>query len=122
MGHATRRYGFHPLILAFAWSGVELALLPLGLNGGLLGGIAGDSAGILGVLQSLFGYVCMAALVVAVNAIALAWLSLVYVRACAARRFDFGSARPLRRLVPQEFRLRLLVCGNSARPRAPPIS
>ena len=46
----TRRFGFNPLILGFAWSGVELALIPLGLAGGLLVSTYGHEVGFLHLL------------------------------------------------------------------------
>ncbi len=70
----TRRIGFAPLFLAYAWMGVEFALAPLGLKGGLLAsahgeGLLADSVG------RLFGYVFVAFLLVGANASVLAVLS-----------------------------------------------
>jgi len=118
-----RRFGFHPLILAFGWCGVELALLPLGLRGGLLGGIAGGSGSFLSFLQGLLGYVCMAALIVAVNAIALSMLTRAYAKACAAQRFSRGSAAGARpRFIPRETPIGWRFYGHAGQPRAPPVS
>ncbi len=119
----SRRFGFNPLILAFAWCGVEFALLPLGLRGGLLGGIAGDSGSFLSFMQGLLGYVCMAALIVAVNAIALSLLTKAYASACASPRFVRGAAaggRP--RFIPREVLIGWRFYGHAAQPRAPPVS
>lgn len=122
VGHLARRFGFHPLILAFGWCGVELALLPLGLPGGLLGGIVGESGGLLSVMQGLLGYVCMAALVVAVNAIALAMLSRAYARVCASQRvLRRSSAGPQSRVVLREIPIRWNSYGLASQPRAPPV-
>lgn len=119
----ARRFGFNPLILAFGWCGVELALLPLGLRGGLLGGIAGDSGSLLSFLQGLLGYVCMAALIVAANAIALSLLTKAYARACASPRFVRGPAAGLRpHFIPRETPIGWRFYGHAAQPRAPPVS
>jgi apolipoprotein N-acyltransferase len=117
----TRRFGFNPLILAFGWCGVELALLPLGLRGGLLGGIAGDSGSFLSLLQGLLGYVCMAALIVAVNAIALSMLTKAYAGACASQRYVRGSAGPRPRFIPRETPIILGIYRHAAQARAPPV-
>jgi len=118
----TRRFGFNPLILGFGWGAVELALLPLGLKGGLLGGTYGHEPGsLLHLLQGLFGYVCMAAFIVAVNGIALALLSRAYVGGCAARRYVHGSAKTEQRFFPLEVPINLLFYSNPAQPRAPPV-
>lgn len=118
----TRRRGFHPLILAFGWCGVELALLPLGLRGGLLGGIAGGSGSFLSFLQGLLGYVCMAALIVAVNAIVLSMLTKAYARACASPRFCRGPAAGARtRFIQRETVIGWHFYGHAAQPRAPPV-
>lgn len=118
----TRRCGFNPLILAFGWCGVELALLPLGLRGGLLGGIAGGSGTFLSFLQGLLGYVCMAALIVAVNAIALSMLTKAYVKACASQRFGRGpSAGPRPRFLPRETPIGWHFYAHAVQPRAPPV-
>jgi len=123
MGWVTRRFGFHPLILAFGWCGVELALLPLGLRGGLLGGIAGGSGSFLSFLQGLLGYVCMAALIVAVNAIVLSLLTKAYARACASHRFIRGAAAGARvRFIPRETPIGWHFYGHAAQPRAPPVA
>lgn len=122
MGCVARRFGFHPLILAFGWCGVELALLPLGLPGGLLGGIVGESGGLLSVMQGLLGYVCMAALVVAVNAVALAMLTRAYARVCASQRLvRSSSAGPQSRIIPREIPICWHSYGLASQPRAPPL-
>ena len=118
----TRRFGFNPLILGFGWGAVELALLPLGLQGGLLAGAYGREAGsLLHLLQGLFGSVCMAAFIAAVNGIALAVLSRAYVGGCAARRYVRGSAKTEKRFFPLEVPINFLFYGNPAQPRAPPV-
>ncbi len=119
----TRRCGFSPLVLAFGWCGVELALLPLGLRGGLLGGIAGGSGSFLSFLQGLLGYVCMAALIVAVNAVALSMLTKAYVKACASQRFGRGpSAGPRPRFIPRETPIGWHFYAHAVQPRAPPVA
>lgn len=119
----TRHRGFNPLILAFGWCGVELALLPLGLRGGLLGGIAGGSGSFMSLLQGLLGYVCMAALIVAVNAIVLSLLTRAYARACISPRFVRGPAsRGRPRCIPRENPIGWHFYGHAAQPRAPPVA
>jgi hypothetical protein len=118
----SRRVGFNPLVLAFGWCGVELALLPLGLPGGLLGGIVGVSGSFLDVLQGLLGYVCIAALVVAVNAIAVSMLSRAYAKVCASQRVvRRSSAGPQSRVLAREIPIRGHSYGLASQPRAPPI-
>lgn len=118
----TRRFGFNPLILALGWCCVELALLPLGLRGGLLGGVAGDSGSFLSFLQGLLGYVCMSALVVAVNALALSLLTQAYARVCSSQLYIRGSAGPQPRVIPREVPIRSPFYGHAAQPRAPPVA
>ena len=118
---ATRRFGFNPLILGFGWGGVELALLPLGLQGGLLGGTYGHEPGsLLHLLQGLFGNVCMGAFIVAANGIIFALLTRAYVGGCAARRYVCTSAKTERRFFQLEVPINLLFYSNPAQPRAPP--
>lgn len=118
----ARRYGFNPLMLAFGWGFVELALIPLGLEGGLLGSAVGvGSGGVLHLLQGVVGYVCMAALIVAVNGLALALLGHAYQRVCGTARVVRCSSRVVQRFFPLEVPITLRFVANLARPRAPPV-
>lgn len=118
----TRRFGFNPLILGFAWAGVELALIPLHLEGGLLVSIEGHEPGsLLGAAEGLFGYVCMAAFIVAANGILLAIVRRACVRVSGSlRRYVNGPIKGERRFFPLEVPHCPSLCGNPAQPRAPP--
>lgn len=115
----TRRLGFSALTLGFGWIGVELALMPLGLNGGLLAGTHGHEDGsLLYVLEGLLGYGSVAVILAFINGFILSLLSRVgggckslYVR---------GPDRPQRRIFPLEVPQCLVYVTNPARPRAPP--
>ncbi len=119
----TRRFGFNPLILGFGWSGVELALFPLGLKAGLLAGAQGTTVGsLLHVFQNLVGYVCMASFIVAVNGILLAMLRRACVGGASLRRYVRGSSSSQRRFFPLEVPAYLFFFTNPAQPRAPPTA
>lgn len=118
----ARRYGFNPLMLAFGWGFVELALIPLGLRGGLLGSTVGfESGSVLSLLQGVLGYVCIAAFIVAVNGLALALLGRAYQRVCGTTRVVRGSSGVQQRFFPREVPVTLLFVANLGRPRAPPV-
>ncbi len=118
----ARRYGFNPLMLAFGWGFVELALIPLGLPGGLLGStVAFESGSVLSLLQGVLGYVCIAAFIVAVNGLALALLGRAYQRVCGTARVVRGSSCIQQRFFPLEVPITLLFVANLGRPRAPPV-
>ncbi len=117
----TRRFGFNPLILGFAWAGVELALVPLGLKGGLLVSMYGHEAGFLHFLEGMLGYVCMAAFIAAVNGLLLSMLSRACVRGWGSlRRYVSGSIKTQRRFFPLEVPHYPFLCYSQAQPRAPP--
>ncbi len=115
----TRRVGFSALAMGFGWIGVELALTPLGLAGGLLAGTQGHEDGsLLYFLQGLLGYGSVAIILAFINGIVLSLLSRVidgskslYVR---------SSNGPQRRIFPLEVPSCLVHVSNPARPRAPP--
>ena len=117
-----RRFGFNPLILGFGWAGVELALIPLGLRGGLLAGIYGHEAGgYMHVVAGVFGPVCMASFIVAANGILLAALRHACVRGWSSRRrYVSSSIKIQRRFFPLEVPHYPFFCANPAQPRAPP--
>ncbi len=116
----TRRVGFSPFVLAFGWTGVELALMPLGLRNGLL---ATPLAGglLIRPLAHLFGFVLVAFLVAFVNAMLVGLLGRIR-RAIPGRDFVASSPPPATLFVS-------LVRTHAAdhprcclMPRAPPIS
>jgi len=118
----SRRYGFNPLMLAFGWGLVELSLMPLGLQGGLLGSAVGFQSGsALHLVQGVLGYVCIAAIIVAVNGLALALLGCAYKRVCGTARVVRRSSCVQRRFFPLEVPIHLLSVANLGRPRAPPV-
>ena len=114
----TRWIGFNPLVLGVAWMGVELALEPLGLRAGLLGGANTDSPLLHWVHQAL-GYVFAAFLAALVNASLVSLLSAARLPRPLFRhliRLEDGKATPS---------LRTSVCLpryaiRPSQPRAPP--
>lgn len=118
----TRRFGFNPLILGFGWSGVELALFPLGLKAGLLAVAAGHEVGsFIHILENVVGYVCMASFIVAVNGVLLGMLRHACIAGASLRRYVRGSSSSQRRFFPLEVPAYLFFFTNPAQPRAPPI-
>lgn len=118
----SRRYGFNPLMLAFGWGFVELAMTPLGLQGGLLGSAVGFQSGsVLHLLQGVLGYVCIAAIIVALNGLALALLGCAYRKVCGAARVVRSSSHVQQRFFPLEVPIHLRSIANLGRPRAPPV-
>ncbi|NOX57905.1 MAG: hypothetical protein GXP29_03490 [Planctomycetes bacterium] len=118
----SRRYGFNPFMLAFGWGFVELALMPLGLQGGLLGSAVGIGSGSLfHIVEGVLGYVCIAAIIVAVNGLALALLGCAYRRVCGTARVVRRSSCVQTRFFPLEVPILLLSIANLGRPRAPPV-
>ena len=117
----TRRFGFNPLILGAGWAGVELALIPLGLGGGLLAGPHSEAAGAFGgVLYQVFGYVCLAAFITAANGLLVAILSRACVAIGGSRSYIRGVAGNTHRVFRSEVPVWSLLPVTSARPRAPP--
>ncbi len=109
------------LFLGFGWAAVEIALTPLGLNGGLLGGTHGLADGsFVHVLEGVLGYVCMAGFIAAANGLLLSMLSRVCVAGCASRRYVCGSIKTERRFFPQGVPVHLFFFSSPAQPRAPP--
>ena len=118
----TRRFGFNPLILGLGWAGVELALMPLGLGGGLLLGTLGQAVGTVGqVLEHVFGYVCMAAFIAAVNGLVIAILTRAYARIVGSQPHVRGTSDILQPFFLQEVPAFLLLLIRPSRPRAPPL-
>jgi hypothetical protein len=119
----TRRFGFNPFILGFGWAGVELALTPLGLNGGLLAGGHGFASGTAGyMVVNLVGSICMASFI----AVAAGSLIALGSRICATvldrlQRQVYGMSRCSRFLFPCDISAVSLVTSSPSRPRAPPI-
>ena len=118
----TRRFGFSALMLGFGWAGVELALTPLGFKGGLLVGTLGVGAGgLVGVLYSVLGFVCLASFIAAVNGLLLSVLGRLYVRVRGSqRRYVYGSSGISARLLPREVPFESFLYVNPAHARAPP--
>lgn len=114
----TRRMGFNPFILGFAWMGVELALGPAGLRTGLLGGVAGEGT-VMGWIGQGLGYVLVAFVIASVSA------SLVSVLGRArwsvpGRQYRRVSSNHGAPLLPQTFFRSPLYAIRPSRPRAPP--
>ena len=115
----SRRLGFNPVVLGVAWMGVELAMQPLGLRAGLLGGVQ-EHATLLERVGSVLGYVLVAFFIALVNA------SLVSVLSAArlsnppyrypTRASDRGAG-----LSPQTFFCFPRFALHPLRPRAPPF-
>ncbi len=118
-----RRFGFSALLLGFGWSGVEIALSPLGLNRGLLVGTLGlEANGLVGLAYGVLGYVCLASFIAATNGLLLSILSRAYVRVRgSSRRYVYGAASILKRVVSREDAIELFSFIRPARPRAPPV-
>lgn len=102
----TRWIGYSPFVLGVAWMGVELALVPIGLNQGLLGWAESD-ADLLHLLARGLGYVVVAFVVAYVNA------SLV----SAANALSQNIAKCIRKIMVS-FRGRLVI----TRHQGPPFS
>ena len=116
----TRWIGFNPFILGVAWMGLELALAPTGLRGGLLGAV--PAHGTVGQwIGGALGYVFVAFLVAVVSASLVSLLSNARLHLYRhPYRISSGSRPPA--LLAQAS------CGLSRQfipslgPRAPPIS
>ncbi len=116
----TAWIGFNPLVLGVTWMGVELALEPLGMRLGLLGGTQGDST-VMHWAGGALGYVLVAFVVALGNAVLLLLLSRVPVGVAAPRCLP-GSSSSGTRLVPQTFSCFPLFAIPVSQPRAPPIA
>lgn len=118
----TRRFGFNPLVLGFGWAGVELAMMPLGLKGGLLAGAGGSEVGTVSLLYNLFGYVCMASVIAAVNGLILSLGSRVCKAAGSLRWYTHRSGRSLRQsFFTREVAVCSIYFAGPSQPRAPPL-
>jgi len=115
----TRRNGFHPLLLALGWAGVEFALKPLALHHGLLAGTQGDGWFVRAAGQ-MGGYVFVAFLLAGVNAVLLSVLS--GVRVSAPRPLVLKAAIDSgMRLIFRDFVLLVRHFIRPSQPRAPPL-
>ncbi len=119
----TRRFGFNPLILGFGWAGVELALIPLGLDGGLLAGGRGFAAGgIAHVLYNLVGSVCMASFIAVAGGLLIALAGRVCTVVAELPTFEYSMPQRGRLVYGREVPALSFIPTSPARPRAPPIS
>ena len=117
----TRHVGFSALSLAFGWIGVELALKPLGLRGGLLAGTQVGDGTFLSLAAGMLGYVCVAFVIAYVNALLFAVLSHVCRKAGSGSRLASRSGDDRKPVLPDGI-ARLACSSHScpAQPRAPP--
>jgi apolipoprotein N-acyltransferase len=116
---ASRAIGFSPVMLAFGWILVEVALKPLGLHHGLLAGAQGDGV-LLHWVGRMLGYVFVAFLVVCANASLLMLLSSVRISIPRIRSLA-GLTDSQACLAPRVFVRATSVAMGQAYPRAPPI-
>ena len=115
----TRWIGFNPFVLGFTWMGVELALGPVGLRGGLLGAAPANTTAIQWIGGAL-GYVLVAFLVAFVNAALVSALSTLRLT-IPGQRYIARSRDGEKHLLPQtSFCLPISAVGP-VQPRAPPI-
>lgn len=117
-----RRVGFHPLLLALAWMGVEFALQPLGLRYGLLAGIQGRNL-LFEVIGGALGYLFVAFLLALANMLVLLLLEEI---PAAVDRPPWSPGPRAPQALPladpcAAIRLRYLLTDR-LRPRAPPVS
>ncbi len=114
----TRRVGFSVLFLAYCWIGVELAVRPLALQSGLLVGAHGDGS-FLHVVESLFGYVWVAFLVVYINGLLVSILSHAWSKSGrSGAPVSSGSIGEL--LLAPESLIYIAFALHACRPRGPP--
>ena len=116
---ASRRLGFNPLVLGVAWMGVELALHPLGLRAGLLGGVQAHTP-FLERVASVLGYVLAAFLIALVNASLVSVLSAARLSNPAYRYPTRASDRGANLSSQTFFRFPRFAL-HPLRPRAPPF-
>ena len=119
----TRRFGFasSALLLGFMWAVVEIALTPLGLDGGLLSGTHAQADGsLVHSLAGVVGYVFIAALVTTANGLLFSMVTRACVPGCTPRRYARSSAKTQRRFFPQEVPVHPFASSGPAQPRAPP--
>ena len=115
----TRWYRCDPLVLGVGWIGVELALLPLGMRSGLLGGTQGDGL-LFDLIGNFLGYVFVGFVVAWVSALLLALLGAVR-WALPAQRLSVETIPPAG-CVPREVPLYLrFLPRHQVSPRAPPV-
>lgn len=115
----VRRSGFNPLIVGFAWIGLELLLRPLSLPLGVLG--TTHATGEFGeIIGPLLGYVLVSFVIAFVNALLLRFL--LGLRFSRPQRAHFKSAgiRRLADLLSQVYRPASASIQRSS--RAPPKS
>jgi apolipoprotein N-acyltransferase len=115
----TRRIGFNPFILGFAWMGVELALGPVVARTGLLGTVQGDST-ILHWIGGALGYVLVAFVIAAGSASLVSVLSAARLSIPQLRYPTYSADHGAYPASPSLFwfsRFSIRPC----QPRAPPI-
>ena len=115
---ATRAVGFAPLILSLLWILAEVALRPLGLEGGLLAGTQ-SAGGLAGYIAGLLGYVFIAFAIIYGNAWLLQLLSDLHLDISLAPVQRFFVALRSRAIIPIFWQPQLAIVYRG-RPRAPP--
>ena len=102
---------------------MELALIPLGLDGGLLAGGRGFAAGgVAHVLYNLLGSVCMASFIAVAGGLLIALAGHVCAVATELPKFEYSMPERGRLVYSREVPALSLIPTSPARPRAPPIS
>lgn len=115
---ATRAVGFAPLILSLLWILVEVALRPLGLEGGLLAGTQ-SAGGLAGYIAGLLGYAFVAFAIIYGNAWLLQLLSDLRLDISLAPIHQLFTAPRSRAIIPVLWQPQLAVVFRG-RPRGPP--
>lgn len=117
---ATRAFGFNPVILGLGWIAVEVALQPVGLDRGLLGGAQAEGTRLHWATEVL-GYISVAFLVACANASLLAFLSRA--RWTGTRQWSLsGVPHSERRPFGHVSCWVQLLALRQAYPRAPPLA
>jgi hypothetical protein len=115
---ASRAIGFNPLILAFGWVLVEVALRPLGLPQGLLAGTQGNDPCFQWIARWL-GYAFVALVLTGVNAFLLELLSCIGLPPPPRRSCLQLAPTPVRHVRPAFVHIRRETTRR-AYPRGPP--
>jgi apolipoprotein N-acyltransferase len=117
----TGSIGFNPLVLALGWIGVEFALLPLGLDNGLLAGTQGGSI-VIQQVGRLLGYVFVAFLVAGANVSVLTVLRNFRLKITFQTRDFLRLTSCEIRHISQRFLYPSLLVTGSLQPRGPPYA
>lgn len=119
----TRRFGFNPLLLGFGWAGVELSLMPVGLQGGLLTAGHEIIPGTMGhVALNLVGSVCMASFIAVAGGLLVALGSHLCQEVIAqAQRQVYGASERKHLVFLVEIPAVSLLAASPIRPRDPPL-